>query len=129
MATFQTFEEIESWQKARQLTRHIYAISGQGSFSRDFGLRDQIRRAAVSVMSNIAEGFERGGTAEFRQFLSIAKGSVGEVRSQLYVALDQGYMSSEIFNRLVALSTETGRMIGGLMNYLRKTKIKGTKYK
>jgi four helix bundle protein len=129
MTTFQTFEEIESWQKARQLTREIYAVSGQGSFSRDFGLRDQIRRAVVSVMSNIAEGFERGGTTEFKQFLSIAKASVGEVRSQLYVALDQGYMGSDIFDRLVALSTETGRLIGGLMNYLSKTKIKGTKYK
>lgn len=129
MTTFQTFEEIESWQKARQLTREIYAVSGQGSFSRDFGLRDQIRRAVVSVMSNIAEGFERGGTTEFKQFLSIAKASVGEVRSQLYVALDQGYMGSEIFDRLVALSTETGRLIGGLMNYLSKTKIKGAKYK
>lgn len=80
-------------------------------------------------MSNIAEGFERGGTTEFKQFLSIAKASVGEVRSQLYVALDQGYMGSEIFDRLVALSTETGRLIGGLMNYLSKTKIKGAKYK
>jgi four helix bundle protein len=127
MTTFQTFEEIESWQKARQLTREIYAVSGQGSFSRDFGLRDQIRRAVVSVMSNIAEGFERGGTTEFKQFLSIAKASVGEVRSQLYVALDQAYMGSDIFDRLVALSTETGRLIGGLMNYLSKTKIKGAK--
>jgi four helix bundle protein len=129
MTTFQTFEEIESRQKARQLTREIYAVSGQGSFSGDFGLRDQIRRAVVSVMSNIAEGFERGGTTEFKQFLSIAKASVGEVRSQLYVALDQGYMGSDIFDRLVALSTETGRLIGGLMNYLSKTKIKGAKYK
>src|SRR3990172_8363764 len=93
MATIQSFEEIEAWQKARELTRAVYACSGQGAFSRDFGLRDQIRRAAVSIMSNIAEGFERGGSAEFVQFLAIAKGSASEVEAQLYVAFDQGYIN------------------------------------
>src|SRR6266508_5946862 len=128
MATFQTFEEIEAWQKARELTREIYMVSVRGLFSKDFGLRDQIRRASVSVMSNIAEGFERGGTGEFVQFLSIAKGSAGEVKSQLYVALDQCYIDKETFAQLFALAAETGRMIGGLMIYLHKSKIKGTKY-
>lgn len=129
MGTFQTFEEIGAWQKARELTREIYSISSRGSFSKDFGLRDQIRRASVSIMSNIAEGFERGGRGEFIQFLSMAKGSAGEVKSHLCVALDQNYINKEAFDRLFALATETGRMIGGLMNYLSKTKIKGTKYK
>ncbi len=129
MGTFKCFEEIGAWQKARELTREIYAISRRGFFAKDFGLRDQIRRASVSVMSNIAEGFERGGTPEFMQFLSIAKGSVGEVRSQLYVAFDQSYLNKEEFDRVFALTLETGRMISGLMTYLRKTSMKGTKYK
>jgi four helix bundle protein len=80
MATFQSFEEIEAWQKARGFTREIYAVSNKGAFSKDFGLRDQIRRASVSIMSNIAEGFERGGTREFIQFLSMVKGSSGGVK-------------------------------------------------
>ncbi len=129
MATFQTFEEIEAWQSARELTQRIYATSNQGPFAKDYGLRDQIRRASVSIMSNIAEGFERGGTGEFVQFLAMAKGSAGEVRSHLYVALDQGYIDREQFDRLSALATQTARMIGGLMLYLRKSRLKGTKYK
>jgi four helix bundle protein len=129
MGTFQSFEEIEAWQKARSLAREIYAATGEGAFSRDFSLRDQIRRAAVSVMSNIAEGYERSGTGEFVHFLSMAKGSTGEVRSQLYVALDQGFITQPVFDRLAALAIESGRLIGGLMNYLKHSKIKGTKYK
>jgi len=129
MATFQKFEDIEAWQKARKLTREIYTVSNENPFSKDFGLRDQIRKASVSVMSNIAEGFERGGTKEFIQFLSIAKGSSGELRSQLYVALDQGYLKEEMFDRLLVTALETSRMISGLINYLRKSKMKGTKYK
>ena len=92
MATFKTFEDIEAWQRSRVLTTSIYKITSQGTFARDFGLRDQIRKASVSIMSNIAEGFERSGTREFIQFLATAKGSAGEVRAQLYVALDQGYV-------------------------------------
>jgi four helix bundle protein len=92
MATFKRFEEIGAWQKSRELTREIYKITAAGRFGRDYGLRDQIRRASVSIMSNIAEGFERSGSGEFGQFLSTAKGSAGEVRSQLYVALDQEYL-------------------------------------
>ena len=128
MATFQSFEEIEAWQKARQLTQDMYRISNEGAFKKDFGLRDQIRRAGVSIMANIAEGFERSGTGEFTQFLAIAKGSVGEVRAHLYVALDQGYLDQSACNRLLTLATETGRLIGGLMNYLRTTAIRGTKF-
>jgi four helix bundle protein len=129
MATFQSFEEITAWQKARELTRRIYVISDHGSFARDFGLRDQIRRACVSIMSNIAEGFDRSGTGEFTQFLAIAKGSAGEVKSQLFVALDLSYIDKEPFEQLFSLAAETGRLIGGLMNYLRDSNIKGTKYK
>ena len=129
MATFQTFEDISAWQKARELTKEIYRVSKQGQFSKDFGLRDQIRRASTSAMSNIAEGFERDGSGEFSQFLSIAKGSVGEVKSQLYVAIDQEYVDRKTFDRLFQLAAEVGKMIGGLMGYLRKSKVKGTKYK
>ena len=129
MATFQSFTEIEAWQKARELAREIYQVSNQGPFSRDFGLRDQIRRAVVSALSNIAEGFERNGTAEFVRFLAIAKGSVGEVIAQLYVANDQGYITREEFDRLIALAAETGLMIGALMKYLRKSSMKGSKFR
>ena len=92
MARIEKFEDMVSWQKARQLTRLIYRVTKTGQFAKDFGLRDQIRRAAVSILSNIAEGFERGGDKEFRQFLSQAKGSCAEVRAQLYIALDEGYV-------------------------------------
>jgi len=129
MATFQSFEAIEAWQKARELTRGIYVVSNKGPFSKDFGLRDQIRRPSVSIMSNIAESFERGGTREFIQFLSMAKGSSGEVRSQLYVAVDQGYIDKETFEQLYTLASEASRMITGLMKYLRKSNVKGVKYK
>lgn len=95
MATFQRFEDIVVWQKSRELTREIYRISKQGPFSKDFGLQDQIRRASMSIMSNIAEGFERSGSGEFMQFLAIAKGSTGEVKSQLYVAIDQEYLDKK----------------------------------
>ncbi|MEK6336942.1 MAG: four helix bundle protein [Acidobacteriota bacterium] len=129
MATFKTFEEIDAWKKARELTKRIYAVSGTGDFAKDFGLKDQIRKASVSIMSNIAEGFDRSGTGEFVQFLAIAKGSAAEVTSQLYVALDQDYVDQKIFAELRALGMETGNMIGGLMKYLRRSGIRGTKYK
>lgn len=129
MATFRKFEEIEAWKKARQLTQRIYAISDSGRFAKDFGLRDQIRRASVSIMSNIAEGYDRSGTGEFIQFLSTAKGSAAEVRCQLYVSLDQAYIAESIFLELSDLASETANMIGGLINYLRVSGLKGTKYK
>jgi four helix bundle protein len=129
MKSFRCFEEIEGWKKARELTRKVYSVSGKGHFNADYGLRDQMRRAAVSVMSNIAEGAERGGSGEFLQFLSMAKGSTGEVRAQLHVALDQGYIDGKDFDRLTSLAEETAKLIAGLMNYLRKTTIRGSKYK
>jgi four helix bundle protein len=129
VSTFQSFTEIEAWQEAREITCEIYRVSKQGLFSKDLALCRQIRDASVSVMSNIAEGFERNGTAEFVQFLAIAKGSVGEVVSQLYVAKDQNYITAEDFDRLIVLTTNTSRKIGALMNYLRKSGIKGLKFR
>ncbi len=114
MGRIEKFEDLIAWQKARVLTREIYQVTRQGEFAKDFGLRDQIQRAAVSIMSNIAEGFERGGRAEFHQFLSIAKASCAEIRSQLYVALDVNYLDNKQFNSLIDLAQETGRLIGGL---------------
>jgi four helix bundle protein len=129
MATFQKFEQIEAWQRARELTKRIYRITREGAFARDFGLKDQIRDASVSVMSNIAEGFERSGTGEFAQFLAIAKGSAGEVRSELYVALDQEYIDESVFQALSTDAQQISRMISGLMTYLRSSGLKGTKFK
>jgi four helix bundle protein len=129
MATFTRFEDIEAWQKARLLTREVYRATRGREWSRDYALRDQVRRAAISMMSNIVEGFERGGTSEFVQFLSIAKGSTGEVACQLYIALDQSYIDEAEFARLYALATEVSRMIGGLMTYLRRTNVRGQKYR
>ncbi len=129
MSAFQRFEDIEAWQKARELTKAIYALSNDGQFSRDFGLRDQIRRASVSIMSNIAEGFGRGGNKEFIQFLSTAKGSASEVQAQLYVALDAGYINQDQFQKLYSETEATARMIAGLLRYLQNSDYKGAKYK
>ncbi len=129
MATIERYEDIQGWQKARELTNFVYGITKRGSFTHDFGLRDQIRRAAICSMSNIAEGFERGGRAEFIQFLSIAKSSAGEVQSQLYVALDQAYITREQFNAGYKLCGDTMGLIGGFIAYLRKSSFNGTKYK
>jgi four helix bundle protein len=114
------FEDIESWQMARQLTRHVYAATKQGAFSRDFGLKDQIQRASGSVMHNIAEGFDGGSHAEFAKFLRYAQRSCTEVKSQLYLALDQGYITSETFDHLYELATQTHAKIGGFIRYLTK---------
>lgn len=108
------FEDFIAWQKARELTRLVYKATNLPAFSRDYGLKDQIRRSAVSIMSNIAEGFERGRPSEFHQFLSIAKASCAELRSQLYVALDAAYLTSPQFDRLMSTALETGQVIGGL---------------
>jgi four helix bundle protein len=108
------FEELIAWQKARELTGEIYRASRIAPFCRDYGLCDQIRRAAVSVMSNIAEGFERSRDGEFHQFLSIAKGSCGEVRCQLYIARDVGYLDETVFEDLRHRAEEVSRIIGGL---------------
>ena len=129
MRKIERFEELIAWQKARELTRAIYEVTRQGAFAKDFGLSGQIQRAAVSIMSNIAEGFERGGDKEFVQFIAQAKGSSAEVRAQLYVALDQGYIDKPAFDRLAELTIHINRMLAGLMKYLRSSEFKGSKYK
>ncbi len=129
MATIKRFEDIGAWQKARELSKEIYAITKIGEFSKDYELKGQIRKASGSIMDNISEGFERGGKGEFIQFLGIAKGSCGEVRSQLYRALDRKHIDKEKFNELYNFSDEISKMIKGLITYLNNTTIKGQKYK
>ena len=123
------FEDLEVWKDARQLTQRIYHITQTDKFSRDFALRDQIRRATVSIMSNIAEGFERGGNQEFCQFLYVAKGSCGEVRSQLYIALDQNYISRNELDQLKDSYQRLSSMISNFIAYLKKSGMKGEKFK
>ena len=128
MATVQQFEDLHVWQDARQVVSAVYTVSKSRAFNADFGLRDQIRRAAVSTMSNIAEGFERGTRKEFVQFLNIAKGSNGEVRSQLCVALDQKYIGEKEFaglrDSLVALSKRLAAFIRYLEGYVANSRVK-----
>ncbi len=128
MAKIESFEDIESWKMSREITRVIYLMSSGKEFSRDFALVNQIRRAAISIQSNIAEGFERNGDKEFIQFLTIAKGSCGEVRSQLYVALDQKYIDANEFESAKAKLIETSRLISGMIRYLRQSDLKGSKF-
>ena len=108
------FEDLIAWQRARELVREVYRVSRVGVFAKDFGLSRQIQRAAVSIMSNVAEGFDRKGDREFRQFLSIAKGSCAEVRSLVYVAVDAGYLTREDARPLILLAQEVSRIVTGL---------------
>ena len=129
MSKIQRFEDLEAWKISRELTKEIYRVSTGEKFACDYGLRDQIRPAAVSIMSNVAEGFERDGDKEFIQFLYIAKASCGEVRSQLYVAFDQNYISESDFNLIYTESIENSRVISGLIKYLKQCELTGKKYK
>lgn len=129
MGEIERFEDIEAWKKARELTKIIYEVTAQGKLASDFSLRDQLRRASMSIMANIAEGFEREGNKEFRQFLAMAKGSVGEVKALLYVALDAGLTSSEQIDRLMALADEASRLVAGFLRYLKASNKKGSKFK
>lgn len=128
MSVINSFEDIQGWQKARELNKEIYSITNKSSFNKDYGLRDQIRRAGISVMSNIAEGFERNGSKEFIYFLSISKGSCGEIRAQLYIAKDLNYISEEEFEHMFKLTVETSKLISGLISYLKKSELKGAKF-
>jgi len=114
------FEDLIVWQKARKLTELVYKLTRQKEFARDFGLQDQLRRAAVSVMSNIAEGFERGSDTEFGRFLVFAKGSCGEVRCQLYVAHDQGYVDPGKSADASRQATEVSRMLQGVIRKVKR---------
>lgn len=125
---FTKIEDMLAWQKAKALTIEIYKITNEPLFSKDFGLKDQIRRAAVSVPSNIAEGFGRGGTNEFKNFLSIAKGSLYEVKTQLIISFELGLVEEKLKEQLIINIEEVTGMIAGLIKYLKNTEIKGSKY-
>mgnify|MGYP001150328614 CR=1 FL=1 len=119
MVTIHRFEDIRAWQTARELTRRVYAVSNQGAFARDFGLRDQMRRAAVSTMSNVAEGFESDTQAQFIKFLGHAKASAGELRAQLYVALDVGHIDEDAFEALFDQADKASRQLSRFISYLK----------
>ena len=134
MATIKKFEDLICWQKARKLTQAIYREFKDSKFKYlnipiDYGLKDQIQRASVSIMSNIAEGFERGTKQEFLNYLYIAKGSAGEVRAQLYVALDAGYLNIETFKYLNGLATECSRLISSFIQKLKTSNVQGLQHK
>jgi four helix bundle protein len=120
MAAITQFEDIQAWQRARQLVREVYRACAEGQLSRDFGLRDQLCRAAVSAMSNVAEGFAKKSDRDFAHFLDIARGSVTEVQSLLYVALDVGYLDKDQFDKLRQMTETTASLISGLTSYLRQ---------
>lgn len=128
MATIREFEDIAGWQRARELTRALYDCTRAGSLAADFQLRDQLRRAGTAAMSNIAEGFERSGTGEFIQFLTVANGSAAEVESSLYVALDRGYITHGQFSKVRSLAKSTKSLIAGFMHYLRQSGVRGVKF-
>ena len=128
MATWTRFEEIDAWKKARELNKRVYHVTREGQIAKDFGLCNQIRRSSVSVMSNIAEGFERGSRKEFIQFLSYAKGSAGEVRAQLVAALDAQYIDQPMFDEMTALAVQVGQLLAGLIRYLQNCEIAGTRH-
>ena len=129
MSTFHRFEEIEAWKKSMKLISMLYQISNNPPFSKDYALVNQIRRSAISIASNIAEGFERDGNKEFINFLYIAKGSCGELRCQLYIALDLTYLEKARFEELFNLATEISKAIGKLIHYLQNSDLKGIKHK
>jgi four helix bundle protein len=128
MATIKTFEDIESWQRARELSKTIYELTIKDPFSKDFSLKDQINRASGSIMDNIAEGFERGGNKEFIMFLSYARGSAGEVRSQLYRAFDRKHINQTEFDNLKDCVVKLSKMITSFMVYLQGSEFKGMKF-
>lgn len=129
MAKFKKFEDIDTWQKARILAKQIHEITQAPIFKENQELKCQIKKSAGSIMDNIAEGFEREGKKEFIQFLSVSKGSAGEIRSKIYRSFDSGLISRKQGEELLKLAEEISMMLEGLMHYLRKSELKGTKYK
>jgi len=123
------FENLEVWIDARCLSKQIYELSSHGSLKRDFSLKNQIRRSCISVVSNIAEGYERGGDKEFHQFLSHAKASAGEIRAQLFMCLDLDYLTEEEFDELRKKALSISRQLSGLMKYIKHSDYEGSKYK
>jgi four helix bundle protein len=128
MARIERFEDLEIWKLAKDVANQIYDITSVGKFSHDYVLRDQIRRAVISIFSNIAEGFERNGNKEFLQFLSIAKASCGEVRAQLIFAREREYISANQFESVVQDLLSLSNQIGGFCKYLRQAELKGSKF-
>jgi len=129
MSTVKRFEDLEVWKLARVFYQDIYQLTLLDGLSKDFGLRNQIRDSSGSIMDNIAEGFERDGSKEFAQFLSISKGSCGECRPQLYRSLDCNYINNDQFEIMSQKSTDLGRKISNLISYLKSSEIKGNKFK
>jgi four helix bundle protein len=129
LATIRRFYDLEAWKKARALNTVIYKITNSESFKRDFILTDQCRRASISVMSNIAEGFGRKGNKEFLQFISLSEGSLSELQSHLFIALDLNYILQEDFDRLFHDIEEVQRILNGLSEYLKTSALRGAKYK
>jgi len=124
-----SFEDMSMWKQSRELVKFVYQKTNNKKFCKDYSFADQIRRAAISIMSNIAEGFERGSNTEFIQFLFIAKGSCGEVRAQLYAALDQAYITPEEFRVGKELCVDVSGQISGMIKYLKGSRLKGEKFK
>ena len=122
MPTIKNFEDLDSWKKARELAGYVYALTRKEKFSRDFGLSNQIQRAASSVMHNIAEGFEAGYDTEFIRFLKMARRSAGEAQSELYLAYDASYITEEELKKAYNLAVESKKLINGLISYLNKHK-------
>ena len=129
MATYQSFEDLPVWQSARELASLVYKATFKEKLNKDYGLKNQIQRAVVSVSSNVAEGFERGSKQELIQFLYVARGSCGELRSQLFIAKDLGYLDDNDFDILISSATNVSRQINGFIEYLKTTHFKGQKFK
>lgn len=128
MSTFKKFEEMEVWQKAIELTSEIYKVTSEGTFSRDYVMMNQIRRASISIPSNISEGIERDGNKELLNFLYIAKGSCGELRCQLHIAVRLNYLKQERFEELSNLAIAISRSLNRLIKYIQDSGFKGKKY-
>jgi len=129
MAKIERFEDMKIWQMGRRIVSLVYELTRKKEFAADFGLKDQIRRSAISIPSNVAEGFERNGNKELTQFLYIAKGSAGELRTQLILAEDLAYITKDDWKKLNDIIEEIGRMIQGFISYLRNSGYKGEKFK
>jgi len=129
MTTWKSFEDIEVWQLAREFCKDVYRIINYDTFSKDFKLRDQINSSSGSIMDNVAEGFERDGNKEFKPFLSIAKASAGETRSQLCRAFDRKYINQQEFDILKEKVQNISGKLNNLIQYLKRTEYRGTKFK